>query len=310
MKTIYKSICLLLAAACLCACSKSESGEQIPDGDAVIRLSAGLPSASVQSKAPIESGDTFTPAVAGWESLAAASYTAAPTWNTTTSEITASATAQAVTLTDGQVYNADKTVKTYMKAWYPQGTLTNGTVTFTADDSYKGDGTDDVLLSSEVSGDKSDRENKVLAFKHLTTQLKFVVKAGTGLAEDTKLTGIELKSVDVPSGINLTTDALIGTAKETLSVPAIDGSLVIGTTETGDAAGSPLMIVPPTGKTVTLKVTTSVAEFDNIAATIDTDDKFQAGKAYTITLTFGQKNIELSATLDEWTSGTGSGTVE
>lgn len=310
MKTIHKPICLLLVAASLCACGKSESGEQIPDGDAVIRLSAGLPSASVQSKAPIESGDKFTPAVAGWESSAAASYTAAPTWNTTTSEITASATAQAVTLTDGQVYNADKTVKTYMKAWYPQGTLTNGTVTFTADDSYKGDGTDDVLLSAEVSGDKSDRENKVLAFKHLTTQLKFVVKAGTGLAEDTKLTGIELKSVDVPSGINLTTDALTGTAKETLSVPAIDGNLVIGTKAEGDDAGSPLMIVPPTGKTVTLKVTTSVAEFDNIVATIDTDEKFQAGKAYTITLTFGQKNIELSATLDEWTSGTGSGTVE
>lgn len=310
MKTIHKPICLLLTAACLCACGKSESGEQIPDGDAVIRLSAGLPTASVQSKAPIESGDKFTPAVAGWESTAAASYTAALTWKTTTSEITASTTAQAVTLADQQVYNADKTVKTYMKAWYPQGTLTNGTVTFTADDSYKGDGTDDVLLSAEVSGDKSDRENKVLAFKHLTTQLKFVVKAGTGLAEDTKLTKIELKSVDVPSGINLTTDALTGTAKETLSVPAIDGSLVIGTKAEGDDAGSPLMIVPPTGKTVTLKVTTSVAEFDNIVATIDTDEKFQAGKAYTITLTFGQKNIELSATLDEWTSGTGSGTVE
>lgn len=310
MKTIHKPICLLLAAASLCACGKSESGEQIPDGDAVIRLSAGLPSASVQSKAPINSGDTFTPAVAGWESSAAASYNTTPTWNTTTSEITASATAQAVTLTAGQVYNADKTVKTYMKAWYPQGTLTDGTVAFTGDASYKDDGTVDVLLAGEVSGDKSDRDGKVLAFKHLTTQLKFVVKAGTGLAEGTKLSKIELKSVDVPSGINLATDALTGTAKETLSVPAIDGNLVIGTKAEGDDAGSPLMIVPPTGKTVTLKVTTSVAEFDNIAATIDGDDKFQAGKAYTITLTFGQKNIELSATLDEWTSGTGSGTVE
>lgn len=310
MKTIHKPLCLLLAAASLCACSKSESGEQLPGGEAAIRLSAGLLSASVQSKAPINSGDTFTPAVAGWESSAAASYTAAPTWKTTTSEITASTTAQAVTLTDQQVYNADKTVKTYMKAWYPQGTLTNGTVTFTADDSYKGDGTDDVLLAGELSGDKSDRENKVLAFEHLTTQLKFVVKAGTGLAEDTKLTKIELKGVDVPGGIDLATDALTGTAKETLSVPDIDGSLVIGTTETGDPAGSPLMIVPPTGNTVTLKVTTSVAEFDNIEATIDTDEKFEAGKAYTITLTFGQKNIELSATLAEWSAGTGSGLVE
>ena len=309
MKTIHKPLCLLLVAASLCACSKSESGEQLSGGDA-IRLSAGLPSASVQSKAPIESGDTFTPAVAGWESSATASYTAAPTWNTTTSEITASATAQAVTLTDQQVYNADKTIKTYMKAWYPQGTLTNGTVTFTADDSYKGDGTDDVLLSGEVSGDKSDRENKVLAFAHLTTQLKFVVKAGTGLAENTKLTKIELKNVEVPSGINLMTDALLSSSKSVLAVPGIDGNLVIGTKAEGDDAGSPLMIVPPTGKTVTLKVATSAAEFDDIVATIDGDDNFQAGKAYTITLTFDQKNIELSATLAEWSAGTGTGLVE
>lgn len=309
MKTIRKPICLLLTAASLCACSKSESGEQLSGGDA-IRLSAGLPSASVQSKAPINSGDKFTPAVAGWESTAAASYTAAPTWNTTTSEITASATAQEVELTAPQVYNANGAVKTYMKAWYPQGTLSSGTVTFTTNDSYKGDGTDDVLLAGEVSGSKSDRENKVLAFEHLTTQLKFVVKAGTGLAAGTKLTKIELKNVDVPNGINLATNALLTSSKNALSVPDIDGNLVIGTTETGDAAGSPLMIVPPTGKTVTLKVTTSAAEFDNIVATIDNDDKFQAGKAYTITLTFDQKNIELSATLAEWSDGAGTGLVE
>lgn len=309
MKTIRKPICLLLTAASLCACSKSESGEQLSGGDA-IRLSAGLPSASVQSKAAIHSGDKFIPAVAGWESTAAASYTAAPTWNTTTSEITASTTAQAVTLTAPQVYNANGAVKTYMKAWYPQGTLSSGTVTFTTNDSYKGDGTDDVLLAGEVSGSKSDRDNKVLAFEHLTTQLKFVVKAGTGLAAGTKLTKIELKNVDVPNGINLATNALLTSSKNALSVPDIDGNLVIGTTETGDAAGSPLMIVPPTGKTVTLKVTTSAAEFDNIVATIDNDDKFQAGKAYTITLTFDQKNIELSATLAEWSAGTGTGLVE
>lgn len=309
MKTIRKPICLLLTAASLCACSKSESGEQLSGGDA-IRLSAGLPSASVQSKAPIESGNKFIPAVAGWESTAAASYTAAPTWNTTTSEITASTTAQEVELTAPQVYNANGAVKTYMKAWYPQGTLSSGTVTFTTNDSYKGDGTDDVLLAGEVSGSKSDRDNKVLAFEHLTTQLKFVVKAGTGLAEGTKLTKIELKNVEVPSGINLTTDALLSSSKSVLAVPGIDGNLVIGTTAAGDDAGSPLMIVPPTGKTVTLKVTTSAAEFDNIVATIDNDDKFQAGKAYTITLTFDQKNIELSATLAEWSDGAGTGLVE
>lgn len=313
MKTIHKPIYLLLAAACLCACSKSESesSEQIPDGEAVIRLSAGVPGASVQGKAPINSGDKFTPAVAGWETSAVVNYASVPTWKTTTSEITASTTAQAVTLTAGQVYNADRTFKTYMKAWYPQGVLNNGNVLFTSDPDYRDDGTVDILLADEISGDKSDRENKVLAFGHLTTQIKFVVKEGSGLAADTKLTKIELKSVDVPSGINLVTNALLTSSKNALSVPDIDGNLVIGTTAAGDAAGSPLMIAPPSGtNTLMLKVTTSMAEFDNIEATIDDDTAFQAGKAYTVTLTFGQKNIELSATLAEWSAGTGSGTVE
>ena len=314
MKTMHKAICLLLAAACLCACSKGENEEQLPGGDAVIRLSAGLPSTSVQSKAAINSGDKFTPAVAGWETSATVNYGTTPTWKTTTSEITASTTPQSVTLTTGQVYNADKTVKTYMKAWYPQGVLNNGMVLFTGDPNYKDDGTTDVLLAGELVGDKSDRENKVLAFGHLTTQLKFVVKAGTGLAANTKLTKIELKSVDVPSGIDLKADKPLTTSKNTLKVPDIDGNLTIGTTAAGDEAGKPVMIVPPSGNTVKLKVTTSVGdkttEFDDIVATIDTDEKFQAGKAYTVTLTFSQKTIELSATLAEWSAGTGSGTVE
>ena len=120
--------------------------------------------------------------------------------------------------------------------------------------------------------------------------------------------------MDVPSGIDLTKDELLTSSKSTLAVPGIDGNLTIGTTEAGDGAGSPLMIVPPSGNTVKLKVTTSVGdkmtEFDDIVATIDTDEKFQAGKAYTVTLTFGQKTIELSATLAEWSAGTGSGLVE
>ena len=84
---------------------------------------------------------------------------------------------------------------------------------------------------------------------------------------------------------------------------------MIGTTEAGDAAGSPLMIVPPVGNTVTMKVTTSTAVFDNITATIDTDENFVAGKAYTIALTFNQQKVDLNATLADWSAGTGSGTV-
>lgn len=298
---------ILAAGALLSGCSKEESVSLSVGDGSPIRLGAGV---SMLSKAPLESGANFVASVAGWESSSAVDYSAAQTWRTTTSEITVSTSSQSVTLSEDQVYNVDGNVKTYMKAWYPQGMLNNGMVSFVGDSKYAGDGTDDVLLAGEISGSKSDRDNKVLSFGHLTTQLKFVVKAGSGLAEDTKLSKIELKNVDVPAGINLVSDALLTTSKNALPVPGIDGSLVIGTSAGGDAAGTPLMIVPPSGNTVSLKVTTSVAEFDNVVATIAEDASFQSGKSYTITLTFGQKNILLSATVSEWTEGSGSGLVE
>lgn len=298
---------ILAAGALLSGCSKEESVSlSVGDGSA-IRLGAGV---SMLSKAPLESGANFVASVAGWESSSAVDYSAAQTWRTTTSEITVGPVSQNVALREDQVYNVDGNVKTYMKSWYPEGMLNNGMVSFVGDPKYAGDGSDDVLLAGEISGSKSDRDNKVLVFNHMTTQLKFVVKAGTGLAEDTKLTRIELKNVDVPAGINLVSDALLSTSKNALPVPGIDGSLVIGTSAGGDAVGTPLMIVPPSGNTVSLKVTTSVAEFDNVVATISEDASFQSGKSYTITLTFGQKNILLSATVSEWTEGSGSGLVE
>lgn len=299
----------LLALSGLVACSnenKTNTGSNT-DEDVFIRLSAGMPSATANpdSKAVISGNATFTASVAGWEALAGEEdYSASPTWEASIADIQAEANQQSVALNPSQVYNADDDIKTYMKAWYPTGNVEAGKVAFA-----NTDGTVDALLAGAVSGSKWDNEGKVLQFTHPATQIKFIVKEGSGLAANTTIERITIIDAELPTGFDLTSDVVTYAAKANLDIPGIDGSLVIGTTETGDRAGEPVMIRPMSGNTLALEVETSTATFD-VTATIDGDADFVAGKAYTITLTFMQSDIELSATVTPWTEGTGSGQVE
>ena len=131
----------------------------------------------------------------------------------------------------------------------------------------------------------------------------------------TNVTAITLKSVQVPSGIDLGTDQLTGAAAADLTVPGFNASVEIPIkNDDGEAtpatAGEPVMILPLTGNTLKVDVTTDKVTYEDVTVTIDDDTDFQAGKAYEITLTFKQFGIELSATVAEWNLGTGSGTVE
>ena len=114
--------------------------------------------------------------------------------------------------------------------------------------------------------------------------------------------------MELPTGFDLANDALTHAAKGNLNVPGISGNEVI--TGTAAAVGAPVMIKPLSGNTVKLKIQTSAATFDEVVATIDGDTDFVEGKAYTITLTFKQQAVDLTATVDEWISGSGSAEVE
>ena len=298
----------LLFVAALAACSNDE--KTMPDDEAgtvPVRLSAGVPVTSgVGTKAVIAGDATFTASVAGWEAAAGAvDYGAAPSWESTAANISATAQEEAITLNPSQVYAPDDDVKTHMKAWYPAGKVEAGKVTF-----ENTDGTVDAMLAGEVVGSKWDNEGKVLEFTHETTQVKFVVKAGSGLDAGTLLKGITIVDAELPTGFDLEADAVTYAGKADLVVPGIDGSLVIGTTAAGDAAGEPVMIRPMAGNQLHLEVATSTNDLFEVVATIDDDPNFVAGKAYTITLTFVQSDVLLSATVTPWTEATGSGQVE
>lgn len=306
-----KIIFPLLAISVLIGCSKRENLEGVtPDVPVPIQLNSGV----LLSKAPITDGSIFTANVAGWETAGTIDYAAAPTKWVSTAVVTAAPTPGGIALVNSRHYNPDALIKTYMKAWYPAthaitDQITGGTVNFVAGSDFKTDGTTDVLLASQIVGDKVDATNKVLSFNHMLSQVSFKVIASSGLISAPKLKSITIHNAELPTGINLASDELICSAAAMLPVPGIvAGTTVIDTTV--KSAGSPVMFKPFAGNTFTITVATMDHEYNPATVTI-TDAAFVAGKAYAITVTFKSENeIILAATVTPWLTGSGSATVE
>lgn len=297
----------LFISTILCACSGSDDRDlPVPEVEKTpVVLSAGLP---VQSRSVINTGDQFTAGVGGWETAdAAVDYAATATWNTT-AVITASASARTVELAEKQHYSDNKAIRTYMQAWYPAGKLAGGKVSF---DNH--DGTVDAMMAGEISGSKEDNTGKVLNFTHRTTQLKFKVVADPSLPQGTAVKRISVKGVRLPKGFDLAAGKVVFEENPgSLTVPGLATPLEIP--GEAAAAGEPVMVMPMTGNTVGLEIETSEATYSNVVATIDDDTDFVEGKAYVITLTFrGQssgQSLGLTATVTDWTYGTGSAEIE
>lgn len=293
----------LAAGVLLSGCSKNESGAPSDGGRAAIRLGSGV---AMVSKAPVTSGTQFEAGIAGWENTATETYAAAPLWNTTIQTTANAEEGQAVTWTAQQYYNADENTTTYMKAWYPAGTLSGTSVTFP-----NTDGSVDALLAPVVSGTKLNKDGKVLAFAHQTAQINFKVKAGEGLDPTTKLRSIKIKSVQLPTGFDLTKTGAAAVTYATAADLTVPGITSDATTITASAAsvGSPVMIKPITGNTFSIDVETNNATYTGKTVTV-TGSNIEAGTAYDVTLTFTQSTVELKATVTAWKDATGSANLE
>ena len=299
---------IFVLSALLAGCSAGEeAGNALPDDAPVpILLGSGL-SMETSTKAPVTTNDPFTAGIAGWETKGTPDYTAAPTWGggDVTIDATASTAPSAVTWNPQQYYHADKDMVTYMIAWHPAGTwnAADNTVTFPTTD-----GPVDVLWASPISGTKADKDDpQNLAFKHKTAQLNFQVVAGTGLASGTIVQEITVRSVQVPTGLKVADGTLIaGTAANYAALTGGTGAI----TSTATAVGNPLMIVPTGGNTLTVSVKTSGSAAP-LTGTVTLTENMQAGKAYTITLTFTQAAIDVTSTVAEWTTVPGgAGTIK
>ena len=293
----------LAAGVLLSGCSKNESGDPSDGGRVPIRLGSGV---AMVSKAPVTSGTRFEAGIAGWENTATETYAAAPLWNTMIQTTANAEEGQAVTWTAQQYYNADENTTTYMKAWYPAGTLSGTSVVFD-----NTDGDVDALLAPIVSGTKLNKDGKVLAFAHQTAQINFRVQAGAGLAENTTLRSIKIKNAQLPTGFDLTKEmADAATYGETadLTVPGITADAVT-IAETATPVGNPVMIKPISGNTFSIDVETSNATYTGQTVTV-TGTNVEAGTAYDVTLTVGQSGISLKATVTDWKKETGSAEIK
>lgn len=318
---------LLAAGVLLAGCSKSENeGGELPgNGQSVaIRLSSGIGDASkAGTKAPVTAEAPATVQIEGWENTEAETYAGASTWQSTAA-VTVSETAAAITLSPVQYYNADEKIKTYIKGWYPAAKSANGKVTFSAAEDaekgyvYAGDGTDDVLLSNEVSGGKKEAEqiSEALVFDHVTTQLVFKVKKGEGLAAGTKIKTIKLKGGKIPGGIDLSSGTVTFTAPTEDDGKLDTKAEVAEITTEATQAGVALMVEETSDNdALTLFIETTIdgtnvaATYDNVKIKPSTGTGFKKGTAYSIEMTFKQNGIVLEANITPWTEATGEGEV-
>lgn len=288
----------LFTAAVFTSCHGVEGENDLNE----IRLGAGTPGALV-AKAPVNPNSIFESAVAGWETIAAVDYSQDASWQSG-SVIVAQPTPVPVNLNPQQYYSPDDNVKTYIKAWHPSGELNAGIVSFDNDSA-----TLDVLLTTKpVVGSKLDATGKNLTFDHLTTQIRFKVKADESLDSGTTLAYIRIKNAGMPTGINLIDNSLrvSPAGSDGIEVPGIGTQDTIGPNAV--SVGKAVMVEPIAGNILRLDVATSGAVFEDVTATIN-DADFQAGTAYTITLTFLQGGISLSASITPWKEEEGSGII-
>lgn len=305
---------MLGALACSIAmvgCAKREVTTPA-SGNGRVELTAGLSAIAIPSgRATVETGNTFAASIAGWEtSESSADYTVAHKWYST-ADIKATTDPEVVVLTPEQLYNENTATKTYMKAWYPQGTpAAGGLVTFDADKNSK-DGLVDVLFADAIWATAAVVPSAPLAFKHMLSQLRFEIVGDANYDKvDNKVTAILVENVELPTGLNLATNTVTYQAAADQNVPEVDGAgVAIGTTAA--AVGSPMMVRPFAGNTFNVDVTTAQATYSDVKVTIATDPTFTAGKSYLIKLRFIGSAISVESTVEEWVEGPlGSGIVK
>lgn len=292
-------IIMVLVLLCLVVIGCSEQRVDIPtESDRTIILKAALST----TKGSIDGGSSFTASVVGWETSATVDCTSAINWHST-ALVTASSTSSAIDMQPEQLYNGNYVTQTYIKAWHPSASPTvQGTVIFAGTQ----DGTTDVLFADAVVGSIVTLP-KPLVFKHMLTQLKFQVVGDVDyVTKGNAVTSIVINGVELPAGINLSTNDVIYSAAADIALPSVTTPVAI--TSTPSAVGSAVMMKPVTGNTIIIDVKTSIADYDGVLVTIDTDSNFVPGKAYTITLNFaGQGGISVGSTVSEWKAGSGSG---
>ena len=163
-----KFILMTMTATLMAGCSTDEENEcTSPPNEYPVEIMASAGVSGIQTRSPINTGQSVT---AGFIASASGGDYSTNLW-TAAGTFTASTTTSATfSLTPAQYYPADGST-VHIKGYYPQGTLSGNTVTFS-----ETDGSNDVMISGEASGNKTTGGALAFTFNHLLTQLQFTFK--------------------------------------------------------------------------------------------------------------------------------------
>lgn len=304
MKSLALSMLAIASIAAMSSCSsENDPVDEVIAGNqekVEIKLSAGVVGIQ-QTKAPITTKDSFTPSIVGWDAADQPTTTTVPLWITTPdAAIAGDADKATITLSNPQYYNPDNTKHTYIRGYFPVGSPADGKITF---DNTNGD--QDVMMTEVIdAGTKDATKATELTFSHKLSQLNIAIQKDVSLPAGVTLTSITLKNANIPTGFDIVT----GTITYTTSDLSIDGITAGTSIDTKATVGKAVMVEPFSDTKITLDVVTSQGTFEGIPVTLSAADE-NGGTSYEVTLTFKQKEISTTASVKDWTPGTGTGDV-
>lgn len=324
-----QAMMLTLAAGLLASCSKDNAG--VPEPDDLIEIVPGATYSRVDGTTP---GESLTGPLdnSNLEDMTFAfargdqSHPVLPQYSYSAEHIVATYKEleeegkARLQLSPAQYYSVSGT-KTEMQGWYPPiaHTLVSGgypMVTFTID------GSQDVMVSNVLEGTINDLGidgPNLFVFEHMLTQFQLQVTAESEIAAQQwgKVTAINLLGEsDSYMYALLYSPAGIFSGSASLSVHLPQEEVVIASGATTPAGK--IMVKPRSiswNEDVKFEITTTngkkeVSLYEQFQGTELEGTKFEAGKAYLITLNFLQGEITIKLTPAEWEAAEGLENVD
>lgn len=283
-------VLMALGAVAMVSCAQNE--ENLLNNEPVeIRLNAEIAS-SVGTRAAINKGDAVT------NVQFARIDGETPDWTTIdVIELTGNVDASGKIAFTPIPHYLSTGEKANLLAYYPAAqTLADGIA------SMKIKGDEDVMYAAPVGGTKLVPITDKVQLKHLLTQFSFVVKREIASTPgDINDVAIAINDANTTFNMALATGTLLAWADPVNTIKPMTAGVA---TEAGSTATSGIMLEPDMPS---IKLLVSADGYTEQTITINGTDGgvFEAGKSYTITLTFKGSAIDPSAAIEEWTPGTG-----
>lgn len=311
MKKLMSSMLAIAAMASIFSCSTEDILDQETpgtDNNGLVPIKMTAEIGGLTTKAAIKQGDSgaLTEAL---DVFFLRSDGATANWNIALSALSATISTEGkIAFTTPQYYPQDGT-KTHLIGYYPVAASTgNNKVT------WEINGTQDIIISSIVEGDKNtalaaDATPLKFDFKHKLTQLKFKVKIpATETASGETLSSITVKNLKKNAEYDFTSNALLFTGDATNSMTTENPDKSAAISSTTDVSGGTLLVESSTAETsFDVEVKTTVGSGADVTTkTYSGTVKIgaAANTAYDVTLTIAQKQVEGTATIGQWSTGT------